>query len=86
MHHGFVKIMSGGECGEEGFWIACLHWEGDLVQVLGHHDAAGQVVGETTLFLHFWTPNYRKDVFRLERVQKKFIRILPVLELQQEFG
>lgn len=41
---------SGGECGEEGFWIACLHWEGDLVQILGHHDAAGQVVGETTLF------------------------------------
>ena len=30
--------------------------------------------------VQFWSPHYRKDVFALERVQRRFTRMLPGLE------
>ena len=31
-------------------------------------------------YVQFWSPYYRKDIIKLERVQKKFTRILPGLD------
>ena len=30
--------------------------------------------------VQFWSPNYRKDINKVERVQRRFTRILPGLE------
>ena len=48
---------------------------GRLVEVV-------QNIGKATLgrLIQFWSPYYRKDIIKLERVQKRFTRMLPGLD------
>lgn len=48
--------------------------------MLGHNVAVVQYINETTLCGTFWSPQYRKDAVSIERVQKGFTSMLPVME------
>ena len=47
---------------------------------MGHLVEVVQDIGKATLGIQFWSPNYRKDIIKLERVQKRFTRMLPGLD------